>query len=31
MIAMIRNDFKITIIRMFKDAVNKMNMLKLEF
>lgn len=31
MIAMIRKDFKITIIRMFKDVVNKMDMLKLEF
>ena len=31
MITMIRNDFKITIIRMFKDVMNKMNMLKLEF
>lgn len=31
MIGMIRKDFKITIIRMFKDVVDKMNMLKWEF
>lgn len=31
MIGMIGKDFKITIIRMFKDVVDKMNMLKWEF